>query len=607
VSSVLARLRARRRLMSRVRLWYHPEYAPAMLAESARVEGLDPRRGERILLELVEEGILRASDVRRAPIAAVGDLLRFHPLSYLESTADRERLARIFGLPPEQVDVDQLLRAQRRAVGGTLEAALAAVHLGSLCAINLGGGFHHAEPELGSGFCVYNDVGVAIAKLRAQGFDKPIAIVDLDYHQGNGNTVAYERDPSVFVFSIHGAIWTRVETQSAGKEICLTGEVGDDKYLACLRTLLPRALKELRPRLIFYIAGNDVLGRDRLGTFSLTPAGVLERDLFVLRQAEELRAPIVVTLGGGYSEQAWRSTLHLIRWVLTGDCTLSQAKRRDLRGDFSRIAREIEPLDLIGGDTGELTEEDVRAALERTPGTRLILGYYSAEGIEYALERYGILAQIRKRGWAELAVEMDPAHQLLRVRGRKRAKEPMSTLVELVANKMFVEIALESGAQRIEMLHVEWMLLEDPSKSFTLARPPLPGQKHPGLGIAIEMQELLLQAVRRLGLAGLLDNPAHYHNAFGASAEFRFLDPLVEGRFRAMVEVLDGIAVADASFAVEEGRLRFADGSACAWEPAAQVLAVEPRVIAYFASEAYRARADAAKRDAFSRGLHLTR
>src|SRR5687768_16642168 len=148
--------------MSRVRLWYHPEYAPAMLAESARVEGLDPRRGERILLELVEEGLLRPSDVRRAPIAAVGDLLRFHPLSYLEATADRERLARIFGLPSEQVDVDQLLRAQRRAVGGTLEAALAAVHTGSLCAINLGGGFHHAEPEMGSGFCVYNDVGVAI-------------------------------------------------------------------------------------------------------------------------------------------------------------------------------------------------------------------------------------------------------------------------------------------------------------------------------------------------------------------------------------------------------------------------------------------------------------
>jgi acetoin utilization deacetylase AcuC-like enzyme len=575
-----------------------------MIADSNRVEGLDPRRGERILLELVDEGLISPSDVRRAPIASVGDLLRFHPLSYLEATADRERLARVFGLQPEEIDVDQLLRAQRRAVGGTVEAAMAAVHSGSICAINLGGGFHHAEPEMGGGFCVFNDVGVAIAKLRAQGFDKPIAIVDLDYHQGNGNTVAFEGDPSVFVFSIHGAIWTRVESQSAGKEVHLTGEVGDAKYLGCLRSLLPSALERLQPKLIFYIAGNDVLAGDRLGTFSLSLEGVLERDAVVLELAQRLKSALVVTLGGGYSEDAWLSSVHLVRCALTDDRTVFRTKRRDVRSDFSRIASQIDTMDLVG-ETADLTEADLVAALDRRPTSQRMLGYYSAEGVEFALERYGLLPEIRKRGWAELTVELDPSdssHQMLRVKGRKRAAEPLSTLVELVVHRSFVESP--PGAERCEMLHIEWMLLEDPSKTFTLARPQLPGQRHPGLGIARETQELLVQAARRLGLAGLSQNPAHYHNGYGASLDFYFLDPEIEGRFRAMAEVLGELAVADASVLVDQGRLRFSDDTVCAWDPALQVLPLAESVIGYFESDAYRAHALEAKQRTLARGLH---
>src|SRR5690606_19495564 len=94
----LDRAISRGRLLGRVGLWYHPEYAPPVLAHTARVEGLDPKRGERILIRLVEEKLIEARHIRRAPIAAVGDLLRFHSFPYLESTADRERLGRIFGL-----------------------------------------------------------------------------------------------------------------------------------------------------------------------------------------------------------------------------------------------------------------------------------------------------------------------------------------------------------------------------------------------------------------------------------------------------------------------------------------------------------------------------
>ena len=524
---MLDRLVARHRLSGRVGIWYHPEYAPG---------------GERILIELVEEGLLSGRDVRRAPIASTGDLLRFHPLSYLEASADRDRLAGIFNLRPEQVDVDQLLRAQRREVGGTVEAALAAVRSGSMCAINLGGGFHQAEPEVGRGGNVYNDVGIAIAKLRAQGFDRTIAIVDAE--QGIGNAVAYKRDPTVVIFSIEQ---------------------------------LPGSLRKLSPRLIFYIASE----------------ALLEHDVLVLDLALEMKTPLVVT----------RPSAALIRYALTGDRRYEPAPRRDLRADFSRIAREIDPMDLVD-ESVDLTDEELVAALDRRSIASRILGYYSTEGVEFALERYGILPEIRKRGWAELTLEIDPSdasHQLLRLRGRKRAESPMFTLVELVLSRGFIDLL---SGDRCETLHIEWMLLEDPSKTFTLAKPPLPGQKRPGLGIAREMQELLVQAARRLDLAAITDNPAHYHNAFATRFEFFFLDPKIEGRFRAMVDALEGIAISDASFLVEEGKLRNADDTVCAWSPALHVLPIGERTQAYFGSDLYRSAVEAAKKE--HAGLKIT-
>lgn len=603
----LDRAVARGRLLGRVRLWYHPEYAPFQLARTARVEGLDPKRGERILMRLVEEKLIEPRHVSRAPIAAVGDLLRFHPLAYLESTADRERLGRIFGLPPDEVDVDALLRAQRRAVGGTIAAATAAVRRPGMVAINLGGGLHHAEPEIGSGFCVYNDVGVAIAKLRHRGFDRPIAIVDLDYHQGNGNTVAFAEDPSVYVFSIHGAVWSHASL-SGGSEIHLSGAVDDARYLARLRTLLLPVLRRVSPGLIFYVAGNDVLAGDLLGQFSLSPEGVLARDVHVLEAARALSASLVVTLGGGYSPRAWHSTTSMIRYALTGRRAIDAPRSPDLSLRFERIARVIDPLDLTADDEFDLSEEDVMAALTHQPAQRRILGYYSAQGVEFALERYGILPEIRKRGWTELVVEgdpKDPAHQLVRVRGRKRLRDPLSLLVELVVRRAFVEIPFPEGTDRVEVLHVEWLLLQDPSRSFTLGRPPLPGQVYPGLGIAMQMQALLTQAVKRLGLAALSDNPAHFHNAAALTSSSFFLDPEVEGRFRAMLEVLSELAPADASFAVEEKRLRYGDDTPCEWEAAMHLHPVEPWVDAYFRSAPYIAQVVEAQAAALRRGLHL--
>ncbi|TFH29608.1 MAG: histone deacetylase, partial [Myxococcales bacterium] len=206
----LQRQKAQRRLRDQVGLWYHPQYKAEALVESARVPGIEVARGEKILGSLSAEGLLRPKRVRPAPLIALADLARAHADSYLEKTARPEYLGRIFGLEAHDIDVDSLLIAQRRQVGGTVEAARWALEDSRRIGFNIGGGFHHAEPEAGAGFCVYNDVAVAIAALRADGFDAPVAIIDLDYHQGNGNIVAFEADDSVLTYSIHGSVWSHV-------------------------------------------------------------------------------------------------------------------------------------------------------------------------------------------------------------------------------------------------------------------------------------------------------------------------------------------------------------------------------------------------------------
>jgi len=253
----LQRRKAHKRLRDQVGLWYHPQYKVDLLVETARVPGIEVARGEKILGTLGAERLIRPTQVRPAPLVPLAELARAHSQSYLEQTARPEYLGRIFGLEAHDIDVDPVLIGQRRQVGGTVEAARWAIQRNDRVAFNIGGGFHHAEPESGSGFCVYNDIAVAIASLRAEGFDKPIAIVDLDYHQGNGNIVAFEDDKTVFTYSIHGSVWSHIEAAS-DQQFLLRSKVDDETYLKQLRESLPPSLDAIKPGLIFYVAGNEV-------------------------------------------------------------------------------------------------------------------------------------------------------------------------------------------------------------------------------------------------------------------------------------------------------------------------------------------------------------
>ena len=602
----LQRRKAHARLRDDVGLWYHPEYKAEALVESARVPGIEVARGEMILGALGAEGLIRPKHVRPAPLVALGDLAKAHAEAYLDKTARPEYLGRIFGLEAHDIDVDPILVAQRRQVGGTVEAARWAIQDKSRVAFNIGGGFHHAEPEAGAGFCVYNDVAVAVAALRSDGFDAPIAIVDLDYHQGNGNIVTFEDDDNVLTYSIHGSVWSHIEA-AADEQFLLPSKTDDETYLRELRETLPTALEAIDPGLIFYIAGNDVLKGDRLGEFMLTRAGVLERDRFVIDEARKRGCPAVVTLGGGYSDDAWPASTDFIRWLLIDEAEVTEEPKTSVYEQYAQISQELDPQELQR-PSGEwvLTEADLMGDLDgpRYKSTRL-LDFYSRHGIEFALQKYGIADEVRKLGFTDLDLAVDPSdpeRQHLTLHATKDGEQHL--LVDQVLRR--VTRPAPEGLEppdEIRMLYIEWMMLQNPTQTFSLRSPQWPGQDHPGLGIGEKVMHMLFQGAQRLELDGLAHHPSRYHIAFIGGAQSFFLDPEVQGRFEAIREALSSLELSEAAWKMERGEVCWSDGEPIEWIPEDIVIPTSERLFAYIGSVHYQTPRAEALTQARQRGI----
>lgn len=259
-----------------------------------------PMEKYRLLREaLLARGILCPASLFEAPLVDRTALERVHTARYLDAffggTLTDAELRRL-GFPWSPLLVDNALAS----VGGTLAAARAALEDGF--GANLAGGTHHAFPDHGEGFCVFNDIAVVIRALQAEGAIRRAVVVDLDVHQGNGTAAIFAGDPSVFTFSMHGEHNFPFRKQPSHLDLGLDDGTGDAEYLAALDAHLPHVLESSRADLLFFQAGVDPLAEDTLGRLSLTHAGLRERDLRVLGAARERGLPAVLTLGGGYAK-----------------------------------------------------------------------------------------------------------------------------------------------------------------------------------------------------------------------------------------------------------------------------------------------------------------
>jgi len=246
---------------------------------------------------LRETGLLPAANIMLPEEATRADLERVHEKDYLdrlfgEGLSVTEQ--RAIGVPWSP----RLLRRSRLAVQGTILAAEAALEQGR--GGNLAGGTHHAFAAHGEGFCVLNDVAIAVRALRAEGRIRRVAIIDLDVHQGNGTHDILAGDAESVTFSMHGGRNYPFHKVPGTLDIELEDGTEDTEYLERLAAALPGVLASARPDLVCYLAGADPHEGDTLGRLRLTFDGLMRRDALVLESARAIGVPVAIVIAGGY-------------------------------------------------------------------------------------------------------------------------------------------------------------------------------------------------------------------------------------------------------------------------------------------------------------------
>jgi acetoin utilization deacetylase AcuC-like enzyme len=247
---------------------------------------------------LLEEHVADDSDFLEPAPAADEDVLRVHTPAWVrklrtDSLTLSERMK--LEIPYSQATVE----AFWLAAGGSTLAGRRAVADGF--SANLGGGFHHAYPGHGEGFCMIHDVAIGIRALQAGRVIQTAMVVDTDVHHGNGTAAIFANDPSVFTLSIHQENNYPVPKPPSNEDIGLEDGTRDGEYLDALEEGLLRALKQMTPDLIFYVGGADPYREDQLGGLALTLEGLQRRDRLVFEHARKRGIPVASTMAGGYA------------------------------------------------------------------------------------------------------------------------------------------------------------------------------------------------------------------------------------------------------------------------------------------------------------------
>lgn len=519
-------------------VWYHEAYR-LPIHDVHEAVGIEPRRADLALWAMLGSGNRQRLQVHEATRIAYGDLGLVHTEAYLESLTRPASLAAVFGLHRSRFPVDPVLTTIRLACGGTLAAARYALDEGGPT-LNLLGGFHHAFPDRGAGLCPVNDIAVAIAAIRAEGFDGQIVVLDLDAHPPDGTAACLAHDAKAWIGSISGSDWGELD----GVDETFLPGADDPTYLQALTSLLARAP---RPDLAFVLAGGDVLAGDRMGALALTLEGARRRDQRIARWLDD--TPSVWLPAGGYQDHAWRVVAGTAQALVGAAFRPVPPDMDPVSNRFAYVSRSLDPSDLRGmSSDGWFTEDEIDQLFGGGQGPPRMLHYYTEEGIEYALYAFGFLTQLRRLGYNHFRVEIARTATGDRAQLTGQARGERHLLWEVVLDTETL------NGERLLFLH--WMTMRHPLGTFAPGHPRLPGQDAPGLGLAEEAVQLLMRVCDRLDLAGILLRPAWFHTAYMSRTAFRFVDPVVQGEFEALLRDLGDLPLPHVTHAIAEGRVR---------------------------------------------------
>lgn len=271
----------------------------------------DTMRFKKIRDNLIKMKLIHRKNVLIPEMVSYMDLELVHPREYLKIIRNPLQIADMLRL--ENVDPfdTHILEYFRIVTGGTLLATEYAL-TNQAVVFNLGGGFHHAHQEKGGGYCLINDIAVAIKKycghLRS-------LIIDLDYHQGDGNLTIFMNTSEVFTFSMHASHWVNA-VKKENRDIILPDKCGGEEYMRLLTGAVPGLLASFRPEVVFFIAGSDPYIFDALGDLNLTREDMSKRNMYVFSLIKENNLPAVIVAGGGYGERSWEVYYDFIKKAL---------------------------------------------------------------------------------------------------------------------------------------------------------------------------------------------------------------------------------------------------------------------------------------------------
>ena len=276
-------------------LVYHPDYV-APLPPGHRF----PMAKFGLLYEsLIVDGVATPAQFHQPELPSQTWLELVHNPDYIQGYCNgtlEPKAQRRIGLPWSAA----LANRTCIATAGTVLTAKLALENGLAC--NTAGGTHHAFPDYGSGFCIFNDLALAARVLQQEGLVQRVLIVDLDVHQGDGTAVIFQDDPSVFTFSMHCAVNFPGTKQQSDLDVPLPEGMEDDDYLRTLADYLPDLLSHVCPDLVLYDAGVDTHLGDRLGKLALTDSGLFRREMQVLSTCITGGYPVACVIGGGYAD-----------------------------------------------------------------------------------------------------------------------------------------------------------------------------------------------------------------------------------------------------------------------------------------------------------------